>query len=88
VNSPYAKLATDFQRCLQDILDATKKGDKQRVASLLTGTEVPNCDVWLHQMYKTDSADSQRHAWNRMVIPTPLAKEIMARTQPGTGTVE
>src|SRR5713226_8819190 len=57
-NSPYADTTADFQRFLQDILDASKKGDKQRVASLLKGTEVPNCDAWLHQMYKSDSADS------------------------------
>jgi hypothetical protein len=27
--SPYADTTADFQRFLQDILDATKKGDKQ-----------------------------------------------------------
>jgi TonB family protein len=57
-NSPYTDTTADFQRFLQDILDATKKGDKQRVASLLKSSEVPNCDAWLHQMYKTDSAGS------------------------------
>src|SRR2546427_7052558 len=57
-NSSYADTTADFQRFLQDILDATKKGDKQRVASLLKSTEVPNCDAWLHRMYKSDSADS------------------------------
>src|SRR5260370_42334145 len=57
-NSPYTDTTADFQRFLQDILDATKKGDKHRVASLLKSTEVPNCDAWLHQMYKSDSADS------------------------------
>jgi len=57
-NSPYTDTTPDFQRFLQDILDATKKGDKQQVESLLKSTEVPNCDTWLHQMYKSDSADS------------------------------
>jgi len=57
-NSPYTDTTADFQRFLQDILDATKKGDNQRVASLLKSTEVPNCDAWLHRMYKSDSADS------------------------------
>jgi hypothetical protein len=57
-NSTYTDTTADFQRFLQDILDATKKGDDQRVASLLKSTEVPNCDAWLHQMYKSDSADS------------------------------
>lgn len=57
-NSPYTDTTSDFQRFLQDILDATKKDDKQRVVSLLKSTEVPNCDAWLHQMYKSDSADS------------------------------
>jgi len=57
-NSPYSDTTADFQRFLEDILDVTKKGDKQRVASLLKSTEVPNYDAWLHQMYKSDSADS------------------------------
>jgi len=57
-NSSYADTTADFQRFLQDILDATKNGDKQRVAILLKDTEVPNCDAWLHHMYKSDSADS------------------------------
>jgi TonB family protein len=57
-NSQYTDTMADFQRFLQDILDATKKGDKQRVVTLLKSTEVPNCDAWLHQMYQSDSADS------------------------------
>ena len=57
-NTPYTDTTADFQRFLQDILDATKKGDKQSLVSLLKSTEVPNCDAWLHQMYKSDSADS------------------------------
>ena len=57
-NSPYTDTTADFQRFLQDILDAIKKGDKHQVESLLKSTEVPNCDAWLHQMYKSDSADS------------------------------
>ena len=56
--SSYADTTVDFQRFLQDILDATKTGDKQTVTSLLKSTEVPNCDAWLHRMYKSDSADS------------------------------
>jgi TonB family protein len=57
-NTPYTDTTADFQRFLQDILDATKKSDKQSVVSLLKSTEVPNCDAWLYQMYKSDSADS------------------------------
>ncbi len=57
-SSPYTDTPADFQRFLQDILEATQKADHQRVASLLKSTEVPNCDAWLHQMYKSDSADS------------------------------
>ncbi len=67
-NSPYTGTTADFQRFLQDILDAAKKGDKHRVASLLKGTEVPNCDAWLHQMYKSDSADS----WMSLCDPKTL----------------
>jgi TonB family protein len=57
-NSPYTDTTADFQPFVQDILDATKKGDKQQVETLLKSTEVPNCNAWLHQMYKSDSADS------------------------------
>jgi TonB family protein len=57
-NSPYTDTTAEFQRFLQDILDATKNGDKQRVATLLKSTEIPDCDAWLHRMYKSDSADS------------------------------
>jgi TonB family protein len=57
-NSPYTDTTADFRRFLQDVLDATQKGDQQRVVSLLKSTEVPNCDAWLHRMYKSDSADS------------------------------
>jgi TonB family protein len=67
-NSPYTDTTADFQHFLQDILDATKKGDKQRVTSLLKSTEVPNCDAWLHQMYKSDSADS----WMSLCDPKTL----------------
>jgi TonB family protein len=81
LNSSYADTTADFQRFLQDILDATKKGDKQRVASILKGTEVPNCDAWLHKMYKSDSADS----WMSLCDPKTLSaqeksmKELFAR---------
>jgi TonB family protein len=56
--SSYTDTTADFQRFLQDILDAAKKGDQQKVATLLKRTEVPDCDRWLHSMYKSDSADS------------------------------
>ena len=54
----YADTTESFYRFLQDILDATKSGDAQRVTSLMKSTEIPNCDAWLHHMYKSDSADS------------------------------
>jgi hypothetical protein len=56
--SGYADTTADFQRFLQDILDATKKRDRERVRELLKSSEVPDCDAWLHRMYKSDSADS------------------------------
>ncbi len=68
-NSPYADTTAEFQRFLRDILDATKNGDKKRVAALLKSTEVPNCDAWLHQMYKSDSADS----WMSLCDPKTLS---------------
>ena len=58
VKAPYTDTTADFQRFLQDILEAATKGDEQTVASLLKSTEVPDCDAWLHRMYKSDSADS------------------------------
>lgn len=80
-NAPYTDTTADFQRFLQDILDATKQGDNQRVESLLKSTEVPNCDAWLHQTYKADSADS----WMSLCDPKALRskeesmKELFAR---------
>src|SRR5271154_1798269 len=70
--SQYADTTESFYRFLHDILDATKNGDKQRVSYLIKSTEIPNCDAWLHQMYKSDSADS----WMGLCDPKILsAKE-------------
>jgi TonB family protein len=68
-NSPYADTTEGFQRFLEDILDATKNGDEQRVAALLKSTEIPDCDAWLHRMYKSDSADS----WMGLCDPKTLS---------------
>jgi Gram-negative bacterial TonB protein C-terminal len=74
----YADTTEGFHRFLQDILDATKSGDKQRLALLIKSTEIPNCDVWLHQMYKSDSADS----WMGLCDPKILSsKENSMREQ-------
>jgi TonB family protein len=70
-DSPYTDTTADFQRFLQDILDATENGDKQRVVSLLKSTEVPSCDAWLHHMYKSDSADS----WMSLCDPKTLSSQ-------------
>ena len=67
-NLPYTDTIGEFQRFLQDILEATSKGDQQTVASLLKSTEVPDCDAWLHRMYKSDSADS----WMSLCDPKAL----------------
>jgi TonB family protein len=67
--SQYADTTESFYRFLHDILDATKNGDKQRVSYLMKSTEIPNCDAWLHQMYKSDSADS----WMGLCDPKILA---------------
>ncbi len=69
-NSAYTDTTADFHRFLQDILDATKRGDQQRVVSLLKSTEVPNCDSWLHQMYKSDSADSWMGLCDSKTLPS------------------
>jgi len=73
----YSDTTADFQRFLQEILDATKNGDKQRVASLLKSTEVPNCDAWLHQMYESDKADS----WMSLCEAKTLAAKEKSMTE-------
>src|SRR5438270_8956799 len=80
-NYPYTDTTADFQRFLQDILDAIKKGDKKRVVSLLKSTEVPNCDAWLHQMYKSDSADSWMSLCDSKTLRSQekAMKELFAR---------
>jgi TonB family protein len=65
----YADTVGDFQRFLQDILDASKRGDQEKVASLLKSTEVPDCDAWLHRMYKSDSADSWMGLCDPKMLP-------------------
>jgi TonB family protein len=70
-SATYSDTTADFQRFLQDVLDASKRRDKQRVSRLLKSTEVPNCDAWLHQMYKSDSADS----WMSLCDPKTLAEQ-------------
>jgi TonB family protein len=64
----YADTTAGFRQFLQDLLDATIKGDQQRIEALLRNTEVPDCGAWLHRMYKSDSADS----WMSLCDPKTL----------------
>jgi TonB family protein len=77
-DSRYVDTLESFHLFLQDILDATKSGDEHRLSSLIKSTEIPNCDAWLHEMYKSDSADS----WMGLCDPKTLSsKEKSLREQ-------
>jgi len=56
--SKYPDTKAGLQKFLNDIIDAAKANDSQKVAASLKSTEIPNCDKWLHTMYDSDKADS------------------------------
>jgi hypothetical protein len=56
--SKYPDTKAGLQQLLNDIRDAAKANDSQKMATLLKDTEIPNCDAWLHAMYESDKADS------------------------------
>ena len=56
--SKYPDTKAGLQELLNDIREAAKANDSEKLAALLKGTEVPNCDAWLHAMYESDKADS------------------------------
>jgi hypothetical protein len=57
--SPSRSSTTDgLKQLLQDIRAAAKSSEMERMAAFLKETEIPNCEAWLHMMYKADSADS------------------------------
>jgi len=50
--------ADGLKQFLEDVRTAAKGGDTEKVAAYLKDMEIPNCEAWLHAMYKADSADS------------------------------
>lgn len=54
----YANTAEGLKQSLSDMRAAAKEGNGERLAALVKGTEIPNCDAWLHKMYDSDKADS------------------------------
>lgn len=47
-----------LQKLIEEVLSAAKKGDEEKVTALVKNMEIPNCDAWLHKMYRSDKADS------------------------------
>lgn len=58
VAAAYPNTVDGLNRLLQDVREAAKHGDKDKVAAFLRNMEIPNCDAWLHEMYRSDKADS------------------------------
>jgi TonB family protein len=56
--SKYSDTKAGLQRFLNDIREAAKANDSQKMTALVKDTEIPNCDAWLHAMYESDKADS------------------------------
>lgn len=56
--SNYTDTAAGLQHLLEAMLEAAKSNDFQKLTRFVKGTEVPNCDSWLHNMYESDKADS------------------------------
>lgn len=47
-----------LQQFLDDMREAAKANDSQKLMKLFRSTEIPNCAAWLHSMYESDKADS------------------------------
>lgn len=56
--SKYPDTKAGLQQFLNDIRETAGANDSQKLTVLLKGTEIPNCDAWLHTMYQSDKADS------------------------------
>src|SRR5579864_9000806 len=56
--SKYPDTKAGLQRLLNDIRETAGGNDSKKLTVLLKGTEIPNCDAWLHTMYESDKADS------------------------------
>jgi hypothetical protein len=56
--SKYPDTRAGLQQFLNDIRETAGGNDSKKLMVLLKGTEIPNCDAWLHTMYESDKADS------------------------------
>jgi len=54
----YANTAEGLKQLLSDMRATAKEGNEERLVALIKGTEISNCDAWLHKMYDSDKADS------------------------------
>jgi hypothetical protein len=50
--------AAGLRQLLEAMLEAAKHDDLAKLAALVKDTEVPDCALWLHSMYRSDHADS------------------------------
>jgi TonB family protein len=84
ITPEYPNTADGLQRLIQDVLLAAKNGDAEGVTAFVKSMEIPNCDVWLHKMYKSDQADS----WTGMCRPNerPM-QELLTRLGKQQGEV-
>jgi len=84
ITPEYPNTADGLQRLIQDVFLAAKNGDAERVTAFVKSMEIPNCDAWLHKMYRSDHADS----WMGMCSPNerPM-QELLARLGKQQGEV-
>ena len=54
----YPNTKAGLQQFLSDIREAARANELRKLAVLVKGTEIPDCDAWLHAMYEPDKADS------------------------------
>lgn len=66
----YANTAEGLKQLLSDMRAARKEGNEERSAALVKGTEIPNCNAWLHKMYDSDKADSWMGLCDAKVLAT------------------
>lgn len=57
-SAAYPNTTDGLNRLLQDVREAAKHGDREKLAGFMKEMEIPNCDAWLHEMYPSDTADS------------------------------
>jgi hypothetical protein len=54
----YPNTKAGLQQFLSDIREAARANESGKLSALVKGTEIPDCDAWLHAMYESDKADS------------------------------